>query len=114
VMLDVLHYLSAADQQHLLREAAARTSPGALLIMRNVLREPTWRFHATRIEEYFLHAARWMRSPARHYPNRDEIEGALQAEGLNVETTPLWGNTPFNSFLIVARRPSAVTGESTV
>lgn len=114
VMLDVLHYLSAADQQHLLREAAARTSPGALLIMRNVLRERTWRFHATRIEEYFLHAVRWMRSPARHYPDRSEIESALEAAGLDVETTPLWGNTPFNSFMIIARRPSADTVESSV
>ena len=104
VMLDVLHYLSAADQQHLLREAAARTAPGARLIVRNVLRESTWRFHATRIEEFFLYAIRWMRSPARHYPDREEIEATLQAAGLEVQTKPLWGNTPFNSFMILARR----------
>lgn len=107
IMLDVLHYLRADDQQHLLREAAARVQPGALLIVRNVLRERNWRFHATRIEEYFLHATRWMRSPPRHYPSRDEIETTLAAAGLSVEVRPLWGNTPFNSFVIVARHHPA-------
>lgn len=106
-ILDVLHYLAASDQQHLLREAAARTAPGARLILRSVLREPTWRFHATRIEEYFLYAIRWMRTPARHYPSRQEIEATLETAGLEVETKPLWGNTPFNSFMIVARRRQA-------
>ncbi len=109
VMLDMLHYLPAAEQQHLLREAAARTGPGALLIVRNVLRERSWRFQATRIEEYFLHAARWMRSPARHYPDRNEIEGTLAAAGLDVEVRPLWGKTPFNSYVIIARREAAGT-----
>ena len=104
VMLDVLHYLPAAGQQQLLREAALRTDAGGLLIMRNVLRAPSWRFHATRIEEYFLHAFRWMRSPPRHYPDRDEIAAPLAAAGLSVEVHPLWGKTPFNSYLIVARR----------
>jgi hypothetical protein len=81
-----------------------------LLIVRNVLRERSWRFHATRIEEYFLHATRWMRSPPRHYPSRDELETTLLAAGLSVEVRPLWGNTPFNSFVIVARRPAAGAG----
>jgi SAM-dependent methyltransferase len=107
VVLDVLHYLRAADQQHLLREAATRVGPGALLIVRNVLRARSWRFHATRIEEYFLYATRWMRSPVRHYPERKEIEVTLLSAGLSVEVRPLWGNTPFNSFVIIARRDAA-------
>jgi 2-polyprenyl-3-methyl-5-hydroxy-6-metoxy-1,4-benzoquinol methylase len=103
-LLDVLHYLAREDQQTLLREAAARVAPGACLIVRNVLREPGWRFRATVVEEFVLHAMRWMRSPARHFPLREEIEQPLRAADLAVETQPLWGNTPFNSFVLVARR----------
>ena len=103
-LLDVLHYLEAASQQKLLREAADRVAPGAMLIVRNVLRERTWRFHATVIEEYALYATRWMSSPAVHYPRREEVLAPLRAAGLVVDVHPLWGNTPFNSFVIVARR----------
>ena len=106
-LLDVLHYLSFNEQQVLLHEAAARVAPGAVLIVRNVLRENHWRFHATVLEERILHAARWMRSPARHFPSRQDIEAPLRALDFNVDVQPLWGRTPFNSFMIVARRIDA-------
>jgi len=103
-LIDVLHYLERDEQQVLLREAAARVAPGACLIVRSVLRDRGWRFRATVIEEFFLHAMRWMRSPARHYPLREEIEGPLRAAGLDADVRPLWGNTPFNSFVVIATR----------
>lgn len=105
-LLDVLHYLPAAAQQDLLREAAARVAPGAALIARNVLREPSWRFRLTVWEERFMYAVRWMRSPAVHFPTRAEVEAPLLAAGLAPDVRPLWGDTPFNSFVIVARRPA--------
>lgn len=104
-VLDVLHYLEYADQLALLREAAARVAPGATLVVRSVLRDRGWRFRATVVEEWFLYALRWMRSPAKHYPLRADIERPLLDAGLAVDVHPLWGNTPFNSFVIVARRP---------
>lgn len=106
-LLDVLHYLDAPAQQALLREAASRIAPGGMLILRNVLRERCWRFNATVLEEYWLYATRWMPSPAVHYPTREEVLAPLQAAGLDIDVRPLWGNTPFNSFVIVARRPVA-------
>lgn len=104
-LIDVLHYLERDEQQSLLREAAARVAPGASLIVRSVLRDRGWRFRATVAEEFLLYATRWMRSPARHYPLREEIEGPLRDAGLAADAQPLWGNTPFNSFVVVARRP---------
>ena len=103
-LLDVLHYLERDEQQALLRAAAARVAPGAYLVVRSVLRDRGWRFRATVIEEFLLHATRWMRTPARHYPLRDEIERPLKMAGLDAEARPLWGNTPFNSFVVLARR----------
>ncbi|MGN6518991.1 MAG: class I SAM-dependent methyltransferase [Dokdonella sp.] len=104
-LLDVLHYLGRDEQSALLREAAARVAPGAALVVRSVLRDRGWRFRATVVEEWFLHALRWMRSPAKYYPLREDIEQPLLDAGLVVDVHPLWGRTPFNSFVIVARRP---------
>lgn len=103
VILDMLHYLPAPVQQQLLRDAAARVAPGAALVIRSVLHDRSWRFGVTRFEEFFMHAVRWMPRGAVHYPELGEIEAPLMAAGMRVRVTPLWGNTPFNSYLIVAR-----------
>lgn len=105
VLLDILHYLPAVRQPVLLRHAVAHLAPHGRLIIRNVLREANWRFHATRVEEFFLHCSGWMRNGAQHYPSADEIRAPLEAAGLVMEIRPLRGHTPFNSYLIVARRP---------
>jgi len=106
-LIDVLHYLERDAQRVLLAEAAARVAPGACLVVRNVLRDRSWRFRATVAEEWLIHAIRWMRAAPRHYPLREEIEQPLRDAGLEVAVQPLWGRTPFNSFLAVARRPAA-------
>ena len=103
-VLDVLHYLSAADQLSLLQLAARYLAPRGKLIIRNVLREPNWRFHATRIEEFFLQASGWIRGGPQHYPTDAELRAPLERAGLDVSIKPLRGRTPFNSYLIVAQR----------
>jgi SAM-dependent methyltransferase len=104
-LLDMLHYLSATQQVALLRQAGARLATGGVLLIRNVLREANWRFHATRAEEWFLRASGRARTGARHYPDADEIRAPLETLGLAVTTRPLYGHTPFNSHMIVARHP---------
>lgn len=104
VILDTLHYLTAAAQQALLRAAAARVAPGATLIIRSVLRDNSWRFGVTRFEELFMRSVRWMRYGVQHYPNAGELRVPLADAGLMVTITPLWGRTPFNSYLMIARR----------
>ena len=103
-LLDVLHYLPATTQSALLQEATRHLAPQGRLIIRNVLREANWRFHATRIEEFFLHASGWIRGGPQHYPSADELRATLQNAGLAVHIQPLRGHTPFNSYLIVAQR----------
>jgi 2-polyprenyl-3-methyl-5-hydroxy-6-metoxy-1,4-benzoquinol methylase len=104
-LLDVLHYLPAVRQPALLTQLAGHVAPGAQLMIRNVLREKHWRFHATVLEEHVLHATGWMRVGADHYPTAREIIEPLEQAGLATTLSPLWGRTPFNSYLIVARRP---------
>ena len=103
-LLDVLHYMPSAAQRTVLADAAARVVPGALMLIRNVVRDDTWRFRATVLQERFSRGLGWMRCETGHFPTQDEIVGPLRAAGLGVETTPLWGRTPFNSWLFVARR----------
>lgn len=108
VMLDMLHYLERDRQRSLLAHAAGQIgSRGGALLIRNVLRDGTWRFQITRAEEALLRCSRWIRVPTRHYPSAEEIRRALADSGLSVNVTPLWGRTPFNSYLIRGRRPVA-------
>ncbi|HEX7111692.1 MAG TPA: class I SAM-dependent methyltransferase [Mizugakiibacter sp.] len=103
-LLDVLHYLPAARQHALLAVAATRVAPDGLLLIRNVLRDGSWRYHATVFEEHLLRLSRWMHVGATYFPSLEEIREPLRAAGLAVEHRPLWGRTPFNSYLLLARR----------
>lgn len=105
-ILDVLHYLDSGVQYDLLCAAAARVSPGAALIIRTVLRDRSWRFAATRAEEFIIRRSRWIRYGVRAYPSLDTLHAALAASGLIIHTAPLFGHTPFNSYLLIARRAS--------
>ncbi|WP_324615318.1 class I SAM-dependent methyltransferase [Dyella amyloliquefaciens] len=104
-ILDVLHYLSAERQRELLANAAAHLAPGGMLIVRNVLRERSWRYAATRVSEFFLSTSGWMRIGAQHYPSADELRALLEAAGLHVTIRSLHGRTPFDCYLIVGEKP---------
>ncbi|TBR39958.1 MULTISPECIES: class I SAM-dependent methyltransferase [Dyella] len=104
-LIDVAHYLGRDDQQALLSAAATRVAPGGSLIIRTVLREDNWRFQVTCAEEWWLRASGLIRGGVKHYPDHAELCGPLRALGLQVNTQPMYGATPFNSYLIVAKRP---------
>lgn len=104
-LLDVLHYLPERGQRSLLANAVAHLAPDGRLIVRNVLREPSWRYHVTRASEFFLRASGWMSVGAQHYPSADELRATLEAAGLRVTIRPLHGYMPFDSYLVVAQRP---------
>jgi 2-polyprenyl-3-methyl-5-hydroxy-6-metoxy-1,4-benzoquinol methylase len=108
-LFDVLHYLPSDAQHRVLAAAAARIADGGVLLIRNVLREDSWRFRVTVAEERIARLLGWMRTPPSHFPLREEIEDPLRAMGFAVQTEPLWGRTPFNSYLITARREVGAT-----
>ncbi|MEV8519916.1 class I SAM-dependent methyltransferase [Dyella marensis] len=104
-LLDMLHYLPRDAQATLLQAAIARLAPGGVLVIRSVLRDGSWRFQATRAEEVWLRVSGLIRGGAQHYPSTEELRPPLEAAGLAVSMGPLFGRTPFNSYLLVARRP---------
>ncbi|MEO6969003.1 MAG: class I SAM-dependent methyltransferase [Rhodanobacteraceae bacterium] len=104
-ILDVLHYMPPEHQANLLNDAAERVSDEGVLLIRTCIRDDSWRYRLTVIEEWLLHASGWMHaSGTRHIPTREQIAAPLRAAGFDVELRPLWGRTPFNSWLCVARR----------
>ncbi len=103
-LLDVLLYLSQERQRAVIDHAVRHLAPDGMLIVRSVLREPNWRYQATRVSEFFLRISGWMRVGAQHYPSADELRAPLEAAGLQVTIRPLHGHMPYNNYLVVAQR----------
>lgn len=103
-LLDVLHYLPATEQLALLAQAATRLAATAPLVIRTPLAGDDPRGRLTRLTDRVGHLSGWMRTAPRDYPSRDDLLAALADQGLQASCTPLFGNTPFNNWLLVARR----------
>lgn len=106
VMLDVLHYMEPAGQSLALGAVAARIAPGGCALIRTTFRDSSWRYFATLAEEAFVRGSGWIRGGRCHFPLRRTVEEIFQDRGLAVTIGPMWGKTPFNSYLIEIRRSS--------
>jgi 2-polyprenyl-3-methyl-5-hydroxy-6-metoxy-1,4-benzoquinol methylase len=104
VMLDVLHYFSDEDQQRLLQRIAASIAPQGVALIRLALNESNWRFAATKVEEWFVHFSRWIPMQGWNFPTREEVLIPFRRGGLECDVRPMWGLTPFNSYLFTFRR----------
>ncbi|MDD5199626.1 MAG: methyltransferase domain-containing protein [Terrimicrobiaceae bacterium] len=104
VLFDVLHYIEAAERPELLRRLAARARSGAAVLIRVAVHDASWRCRLTALEERWTRWSGWIPSPAPvQFPTIDEIVAPFEAAGCHCEVRPLWGRTPFNSHLFVAR-----------
>ena len=104
VMLDVLHYFTDEEQQQLLEKMAASVAPGGQILIRVTLNEPTLRFALTRLEEWFVKFSRWIPTSGSNFPTRDEVAAPFRRAGFQEDIRPMWGITPFNSYLFTYRR----------
>jgi SAM-dependent methyltransferase len=104
VILDVLQYLDADAQRALFAKAAAMLTPGAVLVIRSAIDDDTGRARTSRITDQLANWIGWMQFRPRSYPTLTGLRNALETAGLQAEFTPLYGNTPFNNWLIVAKR----------
>ncbi|WP_303636721.1 methyltransferase domain-containing protein [Stenotrophomonas tuberculopleuritidis] len=105
LLLDVLQYLEEAPQLDLLRAVSERVAPGAQLLLRTPLATGDRRDRTTRIADRLAWLVGWMGTRPRHYPDPQALQATLAEAGLQVGALrPLHGRTPFNSWLLVARR----------
>ena len=103
-ILDVLQFLTREQQATLLDASIAMLVPGSALVMRAALDDGGARIRRTRAGDRFAALTGWMPDRPKHYPTIDELRTRFDAAGLAAEITPWFGNTPFNNWLIVARR----------
>lgn len=104
LLLDVLHYLAAADQESLLARAAAALAPGGLLLIRDADAGAGRRFTATRWQERLSALVRGHWHQRFHYRAAEEWSHLLGRLGLTVEAEPMGMGTPYANVLLVARR----------
>ncbi len=103
-ILDVLQFLTRGQQATLLDASISMLVPGSTLVMRAALDDGGTRIRRTRAGDRFAALTGWMPDRPKHYPTIDELRARFDAAGLAAEITPWFGNTPFNNWLIVARR----------
>jgi SAM-dependent methyltransferase len=105
LLIDLLHYLTLAEQDDVLTRAAAAVRPGGRVVVREADTERGWRSFMTWAEELVFTAVRFNRGARVRFRPAREIVAALQSAGLACDVLPAWGKTPFSNVLVVGRRP---------
>jgi SAM-dependent methyltransferase len=101
-LLDVLQFIAPDAQSRALDAAIAMLVPGAKLVIRTGLADGSHRAYVTRAVDVFSRALGWMNAGPTRYPDADALRARFSAAGLQTEITPLYGDTPFNNWRVVA------------
>lgn len=109
-LLDVLQYLPPQQQGTLISQAAQCVSKDGRLVIRTGLADNSWRSAMTRATDRFGHLIGWMKTSFKAQPSANDLAAVLRRHGLQADFMPLWGRTPFNNWLVVARRSTAAQG----
>jgi uncharacterized protein (DUF2062 family)/SAM-dependent methyltransferase len=107
VLFDLLHLLSAEEQERLLTALVAALTPGGAILIREADAAGGWRFHMVRFGNRLtaIVTRRW--HTRFHFRRGDEWRALLQRHGLQVQDVrPAGDGTPFANILLVARKPS--------
>ncbi len=104
LFIDVLHYMTDAEQDAALVRAA--DAARARVIVREIDPDRGWRSAVTRAQEWVTTGLGYNRG-ARARANARSIEAiatTLRARGFAVSVEPCWGATPFANVIVVAER----------
>ena len=86
LLLDVLHYFDTDEQSRILENIARAVPPGGVAIIRDAVRDGSWRYRATYAAELFARGVQWIHAERLHFPTRERIVSAF--EGFDAEVTP--------------------------
>ena len=102
VLLDILHYFDSASQQTILSNAARAAENDGVVVIRQGIRDGSWRHRLTAFVDGLARVVRWMKAEQLNFRTREEIEAPFA--DYVAEVRPLWGRMPYNSYLFVFRR----------
>ncbi|WP_407060841.1 methyltransferase domain-containing protein [Agrilutibacter terrestris] len=103
-LLDVLQFIPPQAQARALDAAIAMLVPGAKLVIRTGLADGSGRARVTRAVDVLSRAVGWMNAGPSRYPDAEQLRARFDAAGLQAEFTPLYGDTPFNNWRVVATK----------
>lgn len=103
-LLDVLQFVPPEAQDGIVDGAIAMLEAGACLVIRTGLDDGSARARTTRRIDALSRRLGWMNAGPKRYPDADALRAKFATAGLRSEFTPLYGNTPFNNWLVVARK----------
>lgn len=106
VLIDLLQYVGSEAQETILRNAAAVVPPAGVAILRQGIRDHSWRYRVSHSVDAIGRAIRWNRGTPMNFPTAETVLGAFA--GFEAQVVPLWGRTPYNNYLFVFTRPAAV------
>lgn len=107
VLLDVLHYLPAAEQEALIGRVAAALEPGGVVLIREADRGAGLRFTATLWQERFCAWARGDFGQRFCFRSLAEWRELVRRAGLAATVEPMAMGTPYANVLIVGEAPAA-------
>ncbi len=102
LLIDVLHYLPPAEQDALLRAAAAALAPGGRILVRELDAEPSAKSGVTRLFEWLARKTGLNRGRATAYRPARDVTALLESLGLPCVIQGASERTPFANVLIVA------------
>src|SRR4051812_8912431 len=104
LLLDVLHYLPAADQEAVLSKAISVLHPGGRPRLRGADAAAGWPFPATRLQERLSALLRRHWRQRFHYRSAEEWSDLLRGSGLTVDVQPMGMGTPYANVLLAGRK----------
>jgi uncharacterized protein (DUF2062 family) len=105
LLVDVLHYLTDAEQDDLLARAA--TAARHRVVVRDLDPNRGWRSSVARVQEALTTRLGINRGARVRVRPVSAITSALEARGFAVSIAPCWGVTPFANVLIVGTKTPA-------
>ncbi|HYO12665.1 MAG TPA: DUF2062 domain-containing protein [Thermoanaerobaculia bacterium] len=103
LLIDVLHYMPARDQEALLARINAILDPGGVLFLRDADAGAGRRFTAVRVQERLTALLRGHWRQRFHYRSAAEWKEMLEGLGMTVEIQPMGMGTPYGNVLLVGR-----------
>lgn len=102
VIVDILHYFDSASQQTILANAARAAGDDGVVVIRQGIRDGSWRHRLTALVDGLARVFRWMKAEQLNFPTRAEVEAPFT--DFVAEVRPLWGRMPYNSYLFVFKK----------